>query len=47
MLTKKHKISDAQKKEMFENYLIDHYGLGATARRDYLIIVQNLKNKKW
>jgi len=35
-------LTRAQKDEIFEKYLIDKYGLGATARRDYRIIAENL-----
>jgi len=39
-------LSRAQKDEIFEQYLINHYGLGATARRDYRKIVETAKLKK-
>jgi len=39
-------LNRAQKDEIFEKYLINHYGLGATARRDYKKIVEIAKLKK-
>jgi len=39
-------LSRAQKDQVFEEYLISHYGLGATARRDYKKIVVTAKLKK-
>jgi len=35
-----------QKDKIFEDYLIRTYGLGATARRDYKLIVKTAKLRK-
>jgi len=39
-------LNRSQKDQLFEEYLITHYGLGATARRDYKKIVEIAKLKK-
>jgi len=40
-------MTKSRRSRMFDEYLIENFGLGATARRDYCKMVINLKNKKW
>jgi len=39
-------LTQAQKDEIFEQYLITTYALGATARRDYKQIVENFYSSR-